>query len=111
MIEIPYKIASDSGIQRLVQTHDAAGQLFHFLWYPAAIPVYPRSLQLANIEQRIYIMIILESCMKRTEAKKMSKNDDKAFDTKVALGDGSELFLSDLWKKQPLVLIFLRHLG
>lgn len=56
-------------------------------------------------------MIILESCMKRKEAKKMGKNDDKAFDTKVVLGDSSELFLSDLWKKQPLVLIFLRHLG
>ena len=41
----------------------------------------------------------------------MSKNNDKAFDTEVTLGDGSELLLSDLWKKQPLVLIFLRHLG
>lgn len=41
----------------------------------------------------------------------MSKNDNKAFDAKVTLGDGSELFLSDLWKKQTLVLIFLRHLG
>lgn len=41
----------------------------------------------------------------------MSKNDDKAFDTKVTMGDGAELLLSDLWKKQPLVLIFLRHLG
>ena len=61
--------------------------------------------------KRIYIMIILETIMKIKEAEKMSKNDDKAFDTKVALGDGSELFLSDLWKKQPLVLIFLRHLG
>jgi len=41
----------------------------------------------------------------------MSKNDDKAYDTKVTMGDGAELLLSDLWKKQPLVLIFLRHLG
>ncbi|MEJ2657733.1 MAG: hypothetical protein P8012_11145 [Desulfobacterales bacterium] len=41
----------------------------------------------------------------------MTKYDDKALDAKVMLGDGSELFLSDLWKKQPLVLIFLRHLG
>jgi hypothetical protein len=41
----------------------------------------------------------------------MRKNDDKAFDAKVMLGDGSELVLSDLWKKQPLALIFLRHLG
>jgi peroxiredoxin len=41
----------------------------------------------------------------------MGKNDDKAFDTKVTLQDGSELLLSDLWKKHPLVLIFLRHLG
>jgi hypothetical protein len=49
--------------------------------------------------------------MKIKEAETMSKNDDKALDTKVALGDGSELFLSDLWKKQSLVLIFLRHLG
>jgi len=61
--------------------------------------------------KRIYIKIIPESSMKIKEAEKMSKNDDKTFDTKVALGDGSELFLSDLWKKQPLVLIFLRHLG
>ena len=45
------------------------------------------------------------------EAEEMNKNDDKAFDTKVTLWDGSEMFLSDLWKKQPLVLIFLRHLG
>jgi hypothetical protein len=41
----------------------------------------------------------------------MNKNNNKFINAKVTLGDGSELHLSDLWKKQPLVLIFLRHLG
>jgi hypothetical protein len=41
----------------------------------------------------------------------MSKNDEKAFDNQVTLADGSEVLLSDLWKKQTLVLVFLRHLG
>jgi hypothetical protein len=41
----------------------------------------------------------------------INKNNDKSIDAKITLGDGSELLLSDLWKKQPLVLIFLRHLG
>lgn len=38
-------------------------------------------------------------------------NKNKPIDAKVMLGDGSEVLLSDLWKKQPLVLVFLRHLG
>jgi len=41
----------------------------------------------------------------------MSKNNNKAFDAKVMMGDGTELFLSELWKKQAIVLVFLRHLG
>lgn len=40
----------------------------------------------------------------------MNQNN-KAIDAKVELGDGSRRLLSDLWKKQPLVLVFLRHLG
>ena len=40
-----------------------------------------------------------------------SENDEKAIDMKVTLADGSESLLSDLWKKQPIVLVFLRHLG
>ena len=39
------------------------------------------------------------------------ENDEKAIDLKVTLADGSESLLSDLWKKQTLVLVFLRHLG
>lgn len=41
----------------------------------------------------------------------MNKNINKAFDAKVTMADGAERLLSDLWKRQPLVLIFLRHLG
>lgn len=41
----------------------------------------------------------------------MNKNINKVFDAKVTMADGSERLLSDLWEKQPLVLIFLRHLG
>ena len=41
----------------------------------------------------------------------MSKDDTKATDARVTLGDGTELHLSDLWKEKPLVLVFLRHLG
>ncbi len=41
----------------------------------------------------------------------MNKNINGDIDTKVTMADGSERLLSDLWKKQPLVLIFLRHLG
>jgi hypothetical protein len=32
-------------------------------------------------------------------------------DEAVRLADGSEMRLSDLWKKGPLVLVFLRHFG
>ncbi len=41
----------------------------------------------------------------------MNETEDKAKDVGVTLGDGSEILLSDLWKKQTLVLVFLRHLG
>ena len=79
--------------QRLLQTHDAAGQFFNFygIW---------RRYRLATItsgceyRKRLYIIIMPESCMRKKEAETMSKKDDKAFDAKVALGDGSGLFLS-----------------
>jgi len=41
----------------------------------------------------------------------MRNDDNKAYDAKVTLADGAERLLSDLWKKQPLVLVFLRHFG
>jgi len=41
----------------------------------------------------------------------MNNHDNKAMDARVTLADGSELLLSELWKKQPLVLVFLRHFG
>lgn len=41
----------------------------------------------------------------------MNNNDTKAMDVRVTLADGSEWLLSELWKKQPLVLVFLRHFG
>jgi hypothetical protein len=41
----------------------------------------------------------------------MNTNANKALDARVTLSDGSELLLSELWKKQPLVLVFLRHFG
>jgi hypothetical protein len=41
----------------------------------------------------------------------MNPDGDKAIDSQVTFADGSTRPLSDLWKKQPLVLVFLRHLG
>jgi hypothetical protein len=45
------------------------------------------------------------------ETEMTNENEEKAIDIKVTLADGSESLLSDLWKKQTLVLVFLRHLG
>ncbi len=41
----------------------------------------------------------------------MNRSDEQAVDSKVRFADGSEGSLSDLWKNQPVVLVFLRHLG
>lgn len=41
----------------------------------------------------------------------MTRSNEQAVDTRVTFSDGSEGSLSDLWKNQPLVLVFLRHLG
>ena len=35
----------------------------------------------------------------------------KAIDRKVLLSDGSEKKLSQFWKKESLVLVFIRHFG
>jgi len=35
----------------------------------------------------------------------------KAPDAKVVLSDGSSKRLSDFWRGNPLVLVFLRHFG
>lgn len=37
--------------------------------------------------------------------------DEQARDSRVALADGSERLLSELWQDRSLVLVFLRHLG
>lgn len=41
----------------------------------------------------------------------MDSNGIKVIDAKVVLWDDSQQLLSDLWKEQPVVLVFLRHLG
>ena len=41
----------------------------------------------------------------------MIETDEKAADMPVMLSDGSTLQLSDLWRKKPLILVFLRHFG
>jgi hypothetical protein len=41
----------------------------------------------------------------------MEKKARKAPDAKVAMSDGSEKHLHDLWQDQTLVLVFLRHFG
>jgi hypothetical protein len=35
----------------------------------------------------------------------------KAVDAEVTFSDGTNHLLSDLWKKRPLLLVFLRHFG
>jgi hypothetical protein len=34
-----------------------------------------------------------------------------AMDAEVTFSDGTDLRLSDLWEKGPLLLVFLRHFG
>jgi hypothetical protein len=41
----------------------------------------------------------------------MVKPKFKAPDADVLLSDGSEKRLRDLWQRQTLVLVFLRHFG
>jgi len=41
----------------------------------------------------------------------MRQDARNAPDTDVALSDGSKRRLSDFWKDQTLVLVFLRHFG
>ena len=41
----------------------------------------------------------------------LKKQPEKAPDSQVNLADGFNVRLSRFWKKDPLVLVFLRHLG
>jgi hypothetical protein len=41
----------------------------------------------------------------------MPHMNKKAFDRNVILSDGSEKKLSQLWGKETVVLVFLRHFG
>ena len=41
----------------------------------------------------------------------MKNNPLMATSMQVLLSDGSERELKDLWKEQPIVLVFLRHFG
>lgn len=41
----------------------------------------------------------------------MGASNEQAIDSRVTFADGSEHLLSELWHDQPLVLVFLRHLG
>ncbi len=41
----------------------------------------------------------------------MQKDNRKAPDTQVTLSDGSGKRLSEFWKSQKLVLVFIRHYG
>jgi hypothetical protein len=41
----------------------------------------------------------------------MQKDNRKAPDTDIILSDGSVKFLSEFWKTQKLVLVFILHYG
>ena len=41
----------------------------------------------------------------------MDKKKNSAPDLRVTLSDGTKLRLSDMWTRQALVLVFLRHFG
>jgi hypothetical protein len=41
----------------------------------------------------------------------MMETNEKATSMQVLLSDGATRQLSDLWKENPLVLVFLRHFG
>ncbi|MDH4205480.1 MAG: hypothetical protein OEV45_08125 [Desulfobacteraceae bacterium] len=40
-----------------------------------------------------------------------SETYQKAADAEVTFSDGTDHRLSGLWKKRPLLLVFLRHFG
>jgi hypothetical protein len=41
----------------------------------------------------------------------LTKTYQPAMDAEVTFSDGTDRRLSDLWKKHPLLLVFLRHFG
>jgi hypothetical protein len=41
----------------------------------------------------------------------LTETYETAMDAEVTFSDGMDRYLSDLWKKGPLLLIFLRHFG
>ncbi len=41
----------------------------------------------------------------------MNADIEQATDSRVTFADGSTHLLSELWHDQPLLLVFLRHLG
>ena len=41
----------------------------------------------------------------------MPRINQKAIDQRILLSDGSKKRLSQLWEKEMLVLVFLRHFG
>lgn len=41
----------------------------------------------------------------------MQKDNRKAPDTQVLLSDGSVKDLSEFWKNQKVILVFIRHYG
>lgn len=41
----------------------------------------------------------------------MNESNAAAIDSRVTMADGSERLLSEMWREQPLILVFLRHLG
>jgi len=41
----------------------------------------------------------------------MQKDNRKAPDADITMSDGSEKRLSEFWKKQKVVLVFIRHYG
>lgn len=45
------------------------------------------------------------------EAATMDTSNEQAKDSRVTFADGSTRLLSEMWHEQPLVLVFLRHLG
>jgi len=48
---------------------------------------------------------------KRKRKVTLAETYQKAADRAVTFSDGTDHRLSDLWKKRPLLLVFLRHFG
>jgi len=46
-----------------------------------------------------------------SKVRQMMVKNEQVNDRRVGFTDGSSRLLSELWRKQPLVLVFLRHLG